>query len=198
MVFQFDDNAGTPAANDPTQVLNMARYIEEDTAALDRIAQLPWDRPEAERRVETRIRYEEPTFNVSFDPLPTDPVARQKSLSQLSEFVSIETLNEIDASEKLILSWLAKDSANPIKFFADPVSSLLEAQVQLSPRAISEISDTRNKQLATIDPNALASIKNLNVKFGDQTSAEHNGAEPSAELKGCLPRLAGIFRTRDK
>lgn len=190
-----DDNTpDKPADSSQTAFQDIAASIEQDNTALERIARLSWNRPDSARRVETRIRYEDPKFNISFEPLPTDPDARKKSLFELTEFVSLETLNEIETSEKLILAWLAKDSANPIRFFADPLACLAEAQVYLSPRALGEIQQVRHAQLASLDLNALATIKHLNVRLGSEPAKR---VDEPAELKGCLRGLARTLLKRD-
>jgi hypothetical protein len=185
------DNSGDGSQ---TAFQDTATYIEQDNTALERIASLSWERADSVRRVETRIRYEEPKFNIAFEPLPSDPDARKKSLSELAAFVSLETLNEIEASEQPLLTWLARDSANPSRFFADPLSCLAEAQVGLSPRALNEIRQVRQAQLASVDLNALANIKHLDVRLGSEPARRDDKA---SERKGCLRGLARTLLKRD-
>lgn len=163
-----------------------ADYVKQDTTALERIARLSWERADSMRPVETRIRGEDPQVTVSFERLPKDSGARQKKISELTEFVSIETINEIEASEGRLLDWLEKDSANPLRFFANPLSCLVEAQISLSPRALGEIQRSRQAQMANMDLGALAQIKHLDVRLGSKTT----------ERAGCVPSLGRMLWKR--
>lgn len=181
-----DNTSGKPEDSSQSNLQDIASYIEQDTAALERIAKLPWGRADSERRVESRIRFEDPRLNISFEPLPSDPAAREQSVAGLTEFVTIETLKEIEASEQQILAWLARDPANPIRFFADPLGCLAEAGVRLSPRALSEIQQARQAQMASLDPNSLARVKHLKVELGPEAVGR----------KGCLRGLARTLLKR--
>lgn len=132
---------------------------------LDMVRVLPWHEDPVPSRTTSLVDTGIPSVSVSFTPLSKDPKLREQSLKDLQQVLSIETVEELTQYEDKVFALLAQDPSNVIHLLTDPVSTLQEIGVKLTPWALSELKNVRQKILTPQALQALAAIKKLSIKI---------------------------------
>lgn len=131
---------------------------------LDMVRSLPWHEEPVPNNTTAIVNPGIPAINITFARSAKDPKLREENLKDLHEVLSVETVAELTKFEDQIFEKLAADPSRAIHLLTDPLNTLQDLGVKLTPSATAELQNVRQKMITPQVLQALAAIKQLSIK----------------------------------